>query len=70
MAQWANRLQNNIFVNLLPLLLSCEIYGALQLAQLCLTASWQAGRLADEIQVDFEILKIGCRLKYSSFCFV
>ena len=47
MAQWVNRLQNNIFVNLLPLPLSCEISGALHLAQLGLTA----GRLANEIQV-------------------
>ena len=42
MAQWVNRLRNNIFVNPLPLPLSCEISGALHLAQLGLTA----GRLA------------------------
>ena len=66
MAQWVNRLRNNIFVNPPPLPLSCEISGALHLAQPGLTA----GRLADEIQVDFEIFKIGCRLKYSSFYFV
>ena len=66
MAQWVNRLRSNIFVNPPPLPLSCEISGALHLAQPGLTA----GRLADEIQVDFEIFKIGCRLKYSSFCFV
>ena len=66
MAQWVNRLRNNIFVNPPPLPLSCEISGALHLAQPGLTA----GRLADEIQVDFEIFKIGCRLKYSSFRFV
>ena len=74
MAQWVNRLRNNIFVNPPPLPLSCEISGALHLAQLGLMAGWQAGRLAgrlaDEIQVDFEIFKIGCRLKYSSFRFV
>ena len=70
MAQWVNRLRNNIFVNLPPLPLSCEISGALHLAQPGLTAGWQAGWLADEIQVDFKIFKIGCRLKYSSFCFV
>ena len=46
--------------------LSCEISGALHLAEPGLTA----GRLADEIQVNFEILKISCRLKYSSLCFV
>ena len=70
MAQWVNHLQNNIFVNLPPLPLSCEISGALHLAQPCFTAGRQAGWLADEIQVNFEIFKIGCRLKYSSFCFV
>ena len=60
MAQWVNRLRNNIFVNPPPLYtLSCEISGALHLAQ--------SGRLADEMQADFEILKIGCRLKYLSF---
>ena len=66
MAQWVNRLRNNIFVNPPPLPLSCEISGALHLVQPGLTA----GRLADEIQVNFEIFKIGCRLKYSSFRFV
>ena len=67
MAQWVNRLRNNIFVNPPPLPLSCEISGALHLAQPGLTAGWLAGwlagRLADEIQADFEIFKIGCRLK-------
>ena len=71
MAQWVNRLRNNIFVNPLPLPLSCEISGALHLAQLGLKAGWQAGRqagwLADKIQVNFEIFKISCRLKYLSF---
>ena len=66
MAQWVNRLQNNIFVNPPPLPLSCEISGALHLAKLGLTVGW----LADEIQADFEIFKIGCRLKYSSFRFI
>ena len=70
MVQWVNRLRNNIFVNPPPLPLSCEISGALHLAQPGLTAGWQAGRLADEIQADFKIFKIGCRLKYSSFRFV
>ena len=51
MAQWVNRLRNNIFVNQPPLPLSCEISGALHLAQTGLTA----GRLTDEIQADFEI---------------
>ena len=78
MAQWVNRLWNNIFINAPPLPLSCEISGVLHLAQLGLTsgwlaswlAGWLAGRQADEIQVNFEIFKIGCRLKYSSFRFV
>ena len=63
MAQWVNRLWNNIFVNPPPLPLSCEIFGALHLVQPGLTAGWLAGwlagRQADEIQADFEIFKIG-----------
>ena len=67
MAQWVNRLRNNIFVNLPPLPLSCEISGALHLAQPGLTAGWLAGCQADEIQVGFENFKIGCRLKFRVF---
>ena len=63
MAQWVNRLWNNIFVNPPPLPLSCEISGLVQ-------PGLMAGWLADEIQADFEIFKIGCRLKHSSFHFV
>ena len=66
MAQWVNRLRNNIFVNPPPLPLLCEISGALHLAQPGLTA----GRLADEIQLNFEIFKVGCRLKYSTCRFI
>ena len=44
MAQWVNRLRNNIFVNPSPLPASCEISGALYLAQPGLTAGWQSGR--------------------------
>ena len=66
MAQWVNRLRNNIFVNAPPLPLLCEISGALHLAQPGLTAGW----LADEIQVNFEIFKVGCRSKYSTYRFV
>ena len=55
MAQWVNRLRNNIFINLPPLPLLCEISEALHLAQLGLTAGW----LADKIQVNFEIFKVG-----------
>ena len=43
MAQWVNRLRNNIFVNAPPSVpLLCEISGALHLAQPGL--GWQAGR--------------------------
>ena len=74
MAQWVNRLQNKIFVNPPPLPLLCEISGALHLAQPGLTAGWLAGRQAvhpaDEIQVNFEIFKVGCRSKYSSCRFI
>ena len=66
MVQRVNRLHNSIFVNLPPLPLSCEISGALHLAELGL----MAGRQADNLRVNFEILKLSCRLKYSSFCFV
>ena len=70
MAQWVNRLRNKIFVNPPPLPLLCEISGALYLAQLGLTAGRQAVRPADEIQVNFEIFKVGCRSKYSTCRFV
>ena len=70
MAQWVNHLWNNIFINPPPLPLSCEISGALHLAQLGLTAGRQADRQADKIQVNFKNFKIGCRLKYLSFRFV
>ena len=66
MAQWVNRLRNKIFVNAPPLPLLCEISGALHLAQSGLTAGW----LSDEIQVNFEIFKVGCRSKYSTCRFV
>ena len=66
MAQWVNRLRNKIFVNPLPLPLLCEISGALHLAQPGLMAGW----LADKIQVNFEIFKVGCRSKYSTCHFV
>ena len=66
MAQWVYRLRNNIFVNPLPLPLLCEISGALHLAQPGLTTGW----LADEIQVNCKIFKVGCRSKYSICHFV
>ena len=70
MAQWVNRLRNSIFVNPPPLPLSCEISGALHLAEPGLTAGRQAGRQADDLRVSFEIFKLSYRMKYSSFCFV
>ena len=68
MAQWVNRLRNNIFVNPPPLPLLCEISGALHLAQR--QAGRPSVRLADEIQVNFKIFKVGCRSKYSTCRFV
>ena len=49
MAQWLNRLRNNIFVNVPPLPLLCEISRALHLVQPGLTAGWLAGRLAGRL---------------------
>ena len=66
MAQLVNRLRNKIFVKPPPLPLLCEISGALHLAQPGLTA----GRLADEIQMNFEIFNVGCRSKYSTCRFL
>ena len=66
MAQWVNRLWNNIFVNPPPLPLLCEISGALHLAQPGLMAGWQA----DKIQVNIKIFKVGCRSKYLTCHFV
>ena len=45
MAQRVDHLRNSIFVNPPPLPLSCEISGALHLAELGLMAGRQAGRL-------------------------
>ena len=70
MVQWVNRLRNNIFINPSPLPVLCEISGALHLVQPGLTAGWLAGRQADEIQVNFEIFKVGCRSKYSTCRFI
>ena len=47
MAQWVNRLRNNIFVNPPPLPLLCERNRVLR------QAGRLAGRQADEIQVNF-----------------
>ena len=70
MAQWVNRLRKNIFVNLPPLPLLCEISGALHLAQSGLTAGRLAVRPANKIQVNFEIFKVGYMSKCSTFRFI
>ena len=67
MAQWVNHLWNNIFVNLPPLPLLCEISGALHLAQPGLMTGRQ---VADEMQVNFKIFKTNCTPKHSTFHFV
>ena len=46
MAQWVNRLWNNIFINPLPLPLSCEISGALYTPSATGSYGRLAGRLA------------------------
>ena len=46
MAQWVNHLQNNIFINPLPLPLLCEISGAWQAGR---QAGWHAHMHADKI---------------------
>ena len=67
MAQWINLFWNSIFVNPPPLPVLCEISGAVHLAEPGLTAGrlagWQAGRLADEIQVNPENLRSRYRSK-------
>ena len=57
MAQWVNRLRNSIFVNPPPLPLSCEISGALHLAEPGLTAGRQAGWLAGWLTIYGLVLK-------------
>ena len=59
MAQWVNRLRNNIFVNPPPLPLLCDISGALHLAQPGLTAGRLAGRLTKYIISKFSKLAVG-----------
>ena len=58
---WVNHLQtqlDNIFVNPPPLPLSCEISGALHLAQSGLTVGWLAGWLAGRLTKYRWILKL------------
>ena len=70
MAQWINRLRNNIFVNPPPSPLSCEISGALHLVQPGLMAGWLSGWQADKIQVNFKNFRIRYRSMYLTFRFV
>ena len=62
MAQWVNRLRNNIFVNPPSLPLLCEISGALHLVQPGLTAGWLAGRQMKYRQVS-KFLAIGRNIR-------
>ena len=59
MAKWVDHVQNNIFINPPPLPLLCSPTPST-------TGSYgrQADRQADEIQVNFEIFKISCELKF------
>ena len=60
MAQWVNSLRNSIFVNPPPLPWSCEISGALHLAEPGLTAGWLAGRLTKYRRISkFSKLAVG-----------
>ena len=62
MAQWINDLQNNSFVNPTRLPLLCRNSEAVALAEPGLITGWQAGWLsswlAEEMQVNFQFLKI------------
>ena len=66
MALMVNVLRNKGFVFRQQSPILWEKTGPLHLALVGLTA----GRLADEIRLDFEILKILYRLNYLDFCFV
>ena len=70
MAQWVNRLRNNIFVNPVPLPLLCEVSGAVYLAQPGLTAGWLAGCAGRRNTGEFRNFKVCCRSKYSTCRFV
>ena len=63
MAQWTNLNRNSSFINPLPLPMLCEISGPVDLAEPGLTAGWQAGWQADEIQVNIENFRSRYRLK-------
>ena len=60
MEQCVNCLQNNIFINLPSLPLSCEISGALHLVQTGLTASRLAGwQMKYRLILKFSKLAVG-----------
>ena len=67
MAQWVNRLRNNIFINPPPLPLLCESSGALHLAQPGLTAGRLAGRQAGRRNtgefLNFQKLAVGQNIR-------
>ena len=52
MAQWVNRLRNNIFVNPPPLPLLCKVTGALHLVQPGLTAGRPSVRTSGNRNTD------------------
>ena len=58
MVQWINILRNNSFVNSTQLPLLCRNSRAKALAEPGLMAGRLAGWLADEMQVNFEFLKL------------
>ena len=58
MAQWKIVNRNDGFVNPPPLPFSCEISGALHLAEPGLTAGWQAARQADDYLVVYGIFEV------------
>ena len=65
MVQWTEHNQNNRFMNPPSLPWLPESSGTIHQAPSGLTA----GRLADKIQVNFEIFKTHCTSKHSTFCF-
>ena len=58
MAQWINLNWNNSFVNQTRLPLLYEKSGAILQVLVGLTAGWQSGRQADQIQIDSKIFRI------------
>ena len=57
MAQWINVFRNNSFINPTRLPLLCRNSRAVALAEPGLTAGWLAGRLIDEMRINFKFLK-------------